>query len=120
VTFRFFFIVGHIDFNTRSYCLFHRRALQNSQYKVRSLIVSHQSSKIHTWPRYTFKMLAATASRPNPEALAARVVLAHPHAAFHPCMCGLCGGAAMVVVTLIGYDDHGGCAAGKPTSLRRS
>jgi hypothetical protein len=50
----------------------------------------------------TWKTLAATSSsRPNPEALAAREVLAHPHLAFHPCTCGLCGGA----VVLIDYND---------------
>jgi hypothetical protein len=48
--------------------------------------------------------LAAAASRPISEALAAHVVLAHPHAAFHPCMCELRVGAA----ALIGYDDCGG------------
>jgi hypothetical protein len=49
-------------------------------------------------PRET---LVAVASRPNSDALVARVVLAHPHAAFHPCTCELCGGAA----ALIGYND---------------
>jgi hypothetical protein len=52
--------------------------------------------------------LAATTSRPNPEALDAHVVLAHPHAVFHPCMCGLRGGAAAVAAVLITYDNHGG------------
>jgi hypothetical protein len=47
-------------------------------------------------PRET---LATVASRPISEALAV----------FHPCMCGLRGGAAAVAVTLIGYDDRGGC-----------
>jgi hypothetical protein len=42
---------------------------------------------------------------PNCEALAVRVVLAHPRAAFYPYKCGLCRGAAMVTVALIGYDD---------------
>jgi hypothetical protein len=57
-------------------------------------------------PRET---LAATASRSNPEVLAARVVLAHPRAAFHPCMCGLRGGTTTVAAALIGYDNRGGC-----------
>jgi hypothetical protein len=43
--------------------------------------------------------------RSNSEALAARVVLAHPRKAFHPCTCGLHGGAATVAATLISYDD---------------
>jgi hypothetical protein len=51
--------------------------------------------------------LATTSSRPNPKTLAAREVLAHPRAMFHPCMCGLCGGAAAVAAALIGYDDVG-------------
>jgi hypothetical protein len=53
--------------------------------------------------------LAAASSRPNPEALAMRVVLAHPHTAFHPYMCGLRGCAAAFAATLIGYNDRGGC-----------
>jgi hypothetical protein len=53
--------------------------------------------------------LATTTSLPNSEALAACMVPAHPHTAFHPCTCGLCGGAAAVPATLIGYNDHGGC-----------
>jgi hypothetical protein len=32
-------------------------------------------------------------------------VLADPRAAFHHCMCGLCGGATAVASMLIGYDD---------------
>jgi hypothetical protein len=48
--------------------------------------------------------LAATSSRPNSEALAVRVVLAHPRSTFHPCTCGLRRGATMVVVALIGYN----------------
>jgi hypothetical protein len=51
----------------------------------------------------------AAASRPNPEALAVRVVIAHPRVVFHPCMCGLCGCVAAVTAALIGYDDRGGC-----------
>jgi hypothetical protein len=54
------------------------------------------------------KTLAA-ASRPNPEALAARMVLAHPRMMFHPYTCGLRGGAAAFAAMLIGYDDHGDC-----------
>jgi hypothetical protein len=49
--------------------------------------------------------LAIASSRPNSEALAACMVLAHPRAAFHPCMCGLRRGAAAVATALIGYDD---------------
>jgi hypothetical protein len=52
----------------------------------------------YTSPRET---LADTFSRPNSEALAACVVLAHPRVAFHPCTCGLSRGVA----ALIGYDD---------------
>jgi hypothetical protein len=47
---------------------------------------------------------AAAASRPNFKALAARVILAHQHAAFHPYTCGLRGGTAAVATALIGYD----------------
>jgi hypothetical protein len=56
-------------------------------------------------PRET---LAVASSRPNPEALATRVVLAHPRTAFHPYMCGLRVGAAVVAAALISYDDLGG------------
>jgi hypothetical protein len=49
--------------------------------------------------------LATTPSQSNPETLTAREVLAHPHVVFHPYTCGLCGGIAVVAVTLIGYDD---------------
>jgi hypothetical protein len=49
--------------------------------------------------------LAATSSQSNSEALATRVVLAHPHTVFHPCRCGLHRGAATVVAALIGYDN---------------
>jgi hypothetical protein len=49
--------------------------------------------------------MAVASSRPNSEALATRVVLAHPRAAFYPCRCGLRGGAAAVAATLISYDD---------------
>jgi hypothetical protein len=57
--------------------------------------------KEHTPPRETL----AAASWPNSEALAARVVLAHPCVTFHPYTCGLRGGTAVVATTLIGYDD---------------
>jgi hypothetical protein len=53
--------------------------------------------------------LAAAASWSISEALVARAVLAHPHAAFHPYMCGLRGGAAVFATALISYDDRGGC-----------
>jgi hypothetical protein len=53
-------------------------------------------------PRET---LPTASSRSNSEALATRVVLAHPHMTFHPCTCGLCRGAAAIAVVLINYDD---------------
>jgi hypothetical protein len=60
--------------------------------------------KTHTYmpPRET---LAATSSCLNFKALAACVVLAHPHTTFHLCTCGLHRGATAVVAALIGYDD---------------
>jgi hypothetical protein len=59
------------------------------------------------------KTLAATSSsRPNPKALAAREVLAHPHTVFHP-------DAAMIAAVLIGYDDME-VATGMTTRKRRS
>jgi hypothetical protein len=67
---------------------------------------------LYTPPRET---LVVAASRLNSEALATRVVLAHPRVTFHPCMCGLCGGAAV----LIGY-DHVEVAARTTTRRRRS
>jgi hypothetical protein len=67
----------------------------------------------YTPPRET---LAITASWPNSEALAARVVLAHPHTEFHLCTCGLHGGAIAVVATLISYNNVD-VAAG--TTMRR-
>jgi hypothetical protein len=54
----------------------------------------------YTPPRET---LVVTSSRPNSEALAECMVLAHPHVAFHPCMCGLHRGAAAVVIAPIDY-----------------
>jgi hypothetical protein len=65
-------------------------------------------------PRET---LAATSSQPIFEALTARVMLAHPRAAFHLRMCGLRRGAAAVAATLIGYDDVK--VAAKMTTRRR-
>jgi hypothetical protein len=66
------------------------------------------------------KTLATTSSsRPNPKALAAREVLAHPHTVFHPYTCGLRVGAAMIAVVLIGYDDME-VATGMTTRKRRS
>jgi hypothetical protein len=55
--------------------------------------------------RHHVKTLAATSSRPNSEALAAHVVIAHPRMAFRPCTCELRRGAAAVAAALIGYDD---------------
>jgi hypothetical protein len=46
-------------------------------------------------------------------------VLANPHTTFHPCTCGLRGGAAVVAATLIGYDDVE-VAAGATMRRRRS
>jgi hypothetical protein len=63
--------------------------------------------------------LAVTSSRPNSKALAACVVLSHPHVAFYPYTCGLCEGATMVAAALIGYDDME-VAAGTTTRRRRS
>jgi hypothetical protein len=34
-----------------------------------------------------------------------REEIAHPHMTFHPCMFGLCGGAAAVAAAVIGYDN---------------
>jgi hypothetical protein len=68
-----------------------------------------------TQPRET---LAATSSWPNSEALAARVVLAHPRAAFHLRTCGLRRGVAVVAATLIGYDDVK--VAAETATMRRS
>jgi hypothetical protein len=56
----------------------------------------------HTPTRYHVKTLDTTSSQPNPEILAVREVLAHPHAVFYPYTCGLRRGAAAV---LISYDD---------------
>jgi hypothetical protein len=53
-------------------------------------------------PRET---LAVASSQSNSKALAAHVVLAHPHVTFYPCTCRLRRGAATVVTVLIGYDD---------------
>jgi hypothetical protein len=49
--------------------------------------------------------LATTSTWPNTEALAMHLVLAHPRAVFHPCTCGLRGGAAVVVAVLNSYHD---------------
>jgi hypothetical protein len=48
--------------------------------------------------------LAAVSSRLNSEALVVFVVLAYPHAVFHPCTCGLRGGIAAIAAALIGYN----------------
>jgi hypothetical protein len=53
--------------------------------------------------------LATTSSQSNSEALAACVVLTHPCAVFHLCMCELRRGTAAIAAALIGYDDQGGC-----------
>jgi hypothetical protein len=56
----------------------------------------------YTPPRET---LAAAVSRLNSEAQPARVMLAHPRTAFHPCTCRLCRDTTVVAAVLIGYDD---------------
>jgi hypothetical protein len=61
------------------------------------------------------KTIAGASSQPNFEALAVHVVLLHPRAAFHRCMCGLHRG----VVALISYDDVE-VAVGMTTRRRRS
>jgi hypothetical protein len=63
--------------------------------------------------------LATASSRPNSEALAARAVLAHSYAVFHPCTCRLREVVAAVTAALIGYDDVK-VAAGTITRRRRS
>jgi hypothetical protein len=73
----------------------------------------------HTLYTPPHESLATAASRPNNEALAARVVLAHPCATFHHYTCGLCGGAAGVDAVLISY-DHMKVAAETSTRRRRS
>jgi hypothetical protein len=50
-------------------------------------------------------LATASSSRPNSKALAMREEIAHPHMTFHPCMFGLCGGAAAVAAAVIGYDN---------------
>jgi hypothetical protein len=63
--------------------------------------------------------LAFGFSRLNSETLAARVVLAHSRAVFHPCTCRLRGSTTVVAATLIGYVDVA-VAAGTTTRRRRS
>jgi hypothetical protein len=72
------------------------------------------------WTSYTSprETLAAAYSRPNSEALAERVVLAHSCVAFHPYMCELYEGAVVVDAALIGYDDVE--VATRTTTRRRS
>jgi hypothetical protein len=62
--------------------------------------------------------LVVASSRSIFEALAAREVLAHPRAMFHPCICGLHRAAVVVAAALIGYDHKK--VAGTTTSRRRS
>jgi hypothetical protein len=61
--------------------------------------------------------LAVASYWSNSEALATRVVLAHPHVALHSCTCGLRKGAATVAAALIGYDD---IKVATETTTRRS
>jgi hypothetical protein len=57
----------------------------------------------HIPTRHHATILAATSSRPKPETLATREVLAHLRVTFHPCLCGLRGGVAAVAAVLIRY-----------------
>jgi hypothetical protein len=63
--------------------------------------------------------VTVTSSRSNPETLAARKVLAHPHVVFHPCICGLCEGTVTISAALIGYYDVE-VTVGTTTRRRRS
>jgi hypothetical protein len=63
--------------------------------------------------------LTDTSSRPNSEALAAHVMLAHSRAAFHLCTCGLRRGVVVIAAALIGY-DHVKVAVEMATRRRRS
>jgi hypothetical protein len=74
----------------------------------------------YTPTHHHMKTIAATSSsQPNPETLATSDVLAHPRTMFHPCTCGLRGGAAAVATALISYDDME-VAVGTTTRRRRS
>jgi hypothetical protein len=59
----------------------------------------------YTPPCHHVKTLATTSYRPNLKTLVAQEVLAHPCISFHPCMCGLRGGAATVAAMLINDGD---------------
>jgi hypothetical protein len=85
-------------------------------YKYKGWGGGHDQHTPYMSPRIT---LAIATSRPNSEALATCLVLAHQRATFHPCMCGLRGGVAVVVATLIGCDNVE-VAAGMTTRKRRS
>jgi hypothetical protein len=67
----------------------------------------------------TRETLVVASSWPNSEALAAHVVLAHTHAAFHPYTWGLRRGVALVATMLIDYDKVE-IATGMTTRRRRS
>jgi hypothetical protein len=61
---------------------------------------------VYTPTRHHIKTLAAiTSSRPNPETLATRKVLAHPCVVLYPYRCGLREGATAVTAELISYDN---------------
>jgi hypothetical protein len=62
--------------------------------------------------------LAAASSRPNFEALVARMVLAHSCVAFHLYMCGLREDAITVAIVLIDYNDVD--VAARKTTRRQS
>jgi hypothetical protein len=53
--------------------------------------------------RHHVKTLAATSSRPDPETLATREVLAHPLTTFHPSTCRLRGDDVVIAAVLIDY-----------------
>jgi hypothetical protein len=73
---------------------------------VYSINMRGRARSAYTSTRHHVKTLPATSSsRPNSKTLAMRVVLAHTSVTFYPYTCGLCGGAATVVVVMISYDD---------------
>jgi hypothetical protein len=61
---------------------------------------------LYTPTRHHVKTIAATSSHPNLKTLVMCEVLAHPRTVFHPCTCGLRGGAAAVAAMLIDYSGQ--------------
>jgi hypothetical protein len=59
----------------------------------------------HTPRCHHVTTLAATSSRVNSKTLPTREVLAHARVVFHPYMCRLRGGTAVIAAMFIGYDD---------------